>query len=93
MADLTTGFCLRLNVTTQRTDFIPPSSIAGRTVHISDMLKVANFDTVDQLFKTADRIQKMHMSVDEITLLKALAFLSRGEFKNLKYILQCRHIK
>ena len=46
------------------------------------MLKVAHFDTVDQLFKTADRIQKMHLSVDEITLLKALAFLSRGEFRN-----------
>ena len=47
------------------------------------MLKVFNFDTLDQLFKTAERIQKMHLSMDEIILFKAIAFLSRGMYKNV----------
>ncbi len=51
----------------------------GRTVHVSDMLKVLSYDTVEQLFKTAERIQKLHLSLDEIILLKAVAVLSRGE--------------
>lgn len=57
----------------------------GRTVHISDMLKVANYNTVDQLFNTAGRIQKLHLSTDEIILLKAIAFLSRGKNKKFSF--------
>ncbi len=51
----------------------------GRTAHVNDMLKVLSFETLDQLFKTAGQVQKLHLSLDEINVLKAVAFFSRGK--------------
>ncbi len=51
----------------------------GRTAHVNDMLKVLSFDTLDKLFRTAGQVQKLHLSLDEINVLKAVAFFSRGK--------------